>query len=304
MNRIYLTIILIGTFCQVSLSQDYVPFPTDYSTWNTLFYGQYSATDIYTINYQYQLNGDTIIKGRSYKKMYYLETDSENAQIAYIGGMREDSEKQIYFFPASASLPTISFHTFPNDTTEHLLYTFNGLEVGTILPINEGANQITVLGIDSVQIGNSYRKRYEIQNNSCLSTEFWIEGIGSTKEFLSAFTYEFEWTFYTLCFSNDNLYYINSPDEYDYCHYMVGVEFQEIDQVLIYPNPASDVIRVATTLPGIINVSVFNLKGQLIQRKNFNPTEDELDISQLEPGVYFVRLIAGNKKYFSKLVKK
>jgi hypothetical protein len=268
-----------------------------------LFYGQYSATDIYTINYQYKLDGDTIIEGQNYKKIYYIETDYENPQIIYVGGLREETAKRIYFFPSSLSLPTISGHTFPNDTTEHLLYTFDDLEVGAILPINGGVKQIRVIGIDSIQIGNSYRKRYEIQDN-LMSVEYWIEGIGSTKDLLSPFTYEFEWTFYTLCYSNGDLYYINSPDGEDYCHYMVGINKQENGIIQIYPNPTSNEIRILANLHGMINVSIINLQGQLIQRKDNSHAGDELDISQLDPGVYFVRLIAGNKRYLTKFVKK
>jgi hypothetical protein len=85
---------------------------------------------------------------------------------------------------------------------------------------------------------------------------------------------------------------------------MVGINKQENGIIQIYPNPTSNEIRILANLHGMINVSIINLQGQLIQRKDNSHAGDELDISQLDPGVYFVRLIAGNKRYLTKFVKK
>ena len=53
----------------------------------------------------------------------------------------------------------------------------------------------------------------------------------------------------------------------------------------IYPNPANDVLHVEGT---ILQVEVFNIMGQSVL--NVNENFESIDISQLQNGVYFVRL--------------
>lgn len=279
---------------QKSYSQDYVPFPTDNATWNTLFYGQYSAYDIYTINYQYKLMGDTVLNGTQYSKVYYTETNNKNLDEIYIGGLREDNMKQIFFFPVSQTLPTIAWHSFPNDTCEHMIYTFNNLEVGQILPINSGDREIRVVSVDSVLIGSTYRKRYGIQNDYILALEYWIEGIGSAVEFLSAFTFEFEWSFYTLCFKmQEDTYYINSPDGDDYCYYMVGVDSPVVPDFRVYPNPTTGPLSIYSPFGGKTTIRISNLQGQVVLTSDVNGKENQIDVGNFLPGLYFMQLQSG-----------
>jgi len=195
--------IVFGLFLINNLNcQTYFPFPSDSAQWNCLFWHQWSASDINLVNSSYILEGDTNLNGKSYKKVYYTETDNPDYNYEYIGGLRENDTKDIYFFPGSENLSSPGPISFPNDTSEQLLYTFNNLDSGMVLPINNGFTEITVIGIDSVLLGNSYRKRYKIQQEGLFDYDYWIEGIGSIKDLFIPFTYEFEWQYYTLCFTN------------------------------------------------------------------------------------------------------
>lgn len=294
MKRLYLMILISVMILQQSHSQDYVPFPMQNAIWNTLFYGQTSPTNIYTINYQYKLMGDTVLNGTLYSKVYFTETNNKNPDEIYIGGLREDDMKQIFFFPVSQTLPTVAWHAFPNDTSEHMIYTFNNLEVGQILPVNADDKVIQVVSVDSVLIGDTYRKRYGIQNEGILALDYWIEGIGSTVEFLSAFTFEFEWSFYTLCFKiEEDTYYINSPDGDNYCHYMVGVDPVDIPNFRIYPNPTTGPLNIYSPFGGKTVVRVVNLQGQTILSSVVNDEVNQIDVDNLRPGLYFVQLQSG-----------
>lgn len=297
-------ILISGMILQHSHSQDYVPFPTDNATWNTLFYGQYSATDIYTINYQYKLMGDTVLSGTQYSKVYYVETDYENPEYIYIGGLREDDMKQIFFFPVCQVLPTLSGHNFPDNTSEHMIYTFNNLEVGQVLPINGDDKLIRVVSVDSVLIGDTYRKRYGIENQQILALDYWIEGIGSTVEFLSAFTFEFEWSFYTLCFKmEEDTYYINSPDGDDYCYYMVGVDSPVIPDFRIYPNPTTGPLSIYSPFGEKASITISNLQGQVVFTSDVNWKENQIDVGNFLPGLYFMQLQSGKWTGNYKFVK-
>jgi len=287
-------------------AQSYVPFPTGLANWNCLYWHQWEPNTYYLTNYQYIQDGDTILKGKSYKKVF-----SKNLEIPepkqYIGGLREGENRDIYFFPVGMHLPTVALITFPNDTTEQLLYTFANLSVGMTLPINAGYTDIKVVGIDSILMGNEYRKRYTIQNPRIMIPEYWIEGIGSNAELFSPFTYNFEWRYYTLCFSEIDTYYINSPNGADSCHYSVntGIEENELQKIQFYPNPATDVITIdAVGSNGKSEAIIYSAQGQMLQSKRFDSPKTELDVSKLKPGVYFLRIVSEKGNRLVKFVKK
>jgi hypothetical protein len=287
-------------------AQSYVPFPTGLANWNCLFWHQWEPNTYYLTNYQYIQQGDTILKGKSYKKVFSknLETPEPNQ---YIGGLREGENRDIYFFPVGIHLPTTAPITFPNDTTEQLLYTFANLSVGMTLPINAGYTDIKVVGIDSILMGNEYRKRYAIQNGMIWMPEYWIEGIGSDLELFSPFSLTFEWRFYTLCFSEIDTYYINSPNGADSCHYSVnsGIEENELQKIQFYPNPATDVIKIdAVVSNGKSEAIIYSTQGQMLQNKRFDSPKTELDVRELKPGVYFLRVISEKGNRLVKFVKK
>lgn len=79
---------------------------------------------------------------------------------------------------------------------------------------------------------------------------------------------------------------------------------QSQPEISVFPNPVSDRITISTTISGPKNMSIFNLKGQLNQSLKDTDNEISLDVSYLEPGVYFVRIISGNRKGLAKFVKK
>lgn len=300
MKKILLIIIGLFTIHNVN-SQIYYPFPTDSATWDCLFWHQWSPDDIYLTNSQYLLIGDTNINGVAYNKLYYRRSDN-----LYIGGIREDSLKNIYFFPYDEHLPTPEI-IFPSDTTEYLIYTFNNLDSGMVLPINTDVYDLTVIGIDSVLLGDSYRKRYKIQHDGLGGEDYWIEGIGSINELFSSYTYIFEWNYYTLCFTDTTTYYINSPNGEDSCHYWIPVGLTENtkDEIYLYPNPASKSILIKSSLEkemGLINI--YSSTGKLIIQDKLTDCELKMNIERIKSGLYIVEIDYGNRKQYSKFVKK
>ena len=306
MKKLSLLFMFWGFLFQFSFSQNYISFPTASAHWNCLIWHQWQPETYFLTTYLYLQKGDTLLKGKNYHKIYYKESDMQNPAI-YIGGLREDNIKQIFFFPASINIPTLGPHTFPNDTSEQLLYSFNNMNIGDNLAINSGYTSISVSSIDTVLVGTNFRKRYKIQNTRLFANEYWIEGIGSTKDLLSPFTYEFEWQYYTLCYGDINTYYINSPDGNDSCHYskITGIIENEQDAVKVYPNPASDFLNIETPFSGtIVNAGIYTIQGQLLKEIAFTTQKTELDIRKLNSGLYFLQIKAGNRKTMYRFIKK
>ncbi len=293
---------------QVSKSQNYFPFPTDTAKWSCLYWWYVPGTSILK-NYKYIMKGDTILQGKQYKKIYVQQFFS-TVMEKYIGGLREDSLRQIFFFPCDTHIDCGSGdwnspHTFPTDTCESLLYTFHNLSIGMTVPVNSGATTIQIQEIDSVLIGSQYHKRYKILNSQFLSPDYWIEGIGSTKDLLSSFSYEFEWTLYTLCFEDSITYYINAPNGSDSCHYTdSGIKEDITNNINIYPVPAKEDLTIEWYEAGNNKaISILNLQGQILLQQPVHHDKTLIDISGLANGVYILKLNSIDKTTVALILK-
>jgi hypothetical protein len=67
----------------------------------------------------------------------------------------------------------------------------------------------------------------------------------------------------------------------------------------IYPNPAQTNFNVPL---GTQKVNIINNVGQLVLNTD-NPTNNTVDISMLQPGIYIVQLFINNQWVSNKLVK-
>jgi hypothetical protein len=64
----------------------------------------------------------------------------------------------------------------------------------------------------------------------------------------------------------------------------------------IYPNPADELLHIQTDLPGrgMAEISVFHISGTLLLQSHSTKTGTHtLDVSQLDPGIYILRLKKG-----------
>ncbi len=81
----------------------------------------------------------------------------------------------------------------------------------------------------------------------------------------------------------------------------------EDTKLQLYPNPASNEVNIQLAeTSGNYNVSIYNMLGVLVlENDNQSNTNSELNISQLNSGIYFVKIIdAENKTYQKRLMKK
>ena len=92
----------------------------------------------------------------------------------------------------------------------------------------------------------------------------------------------------------------------------VGVEIinEPINYISVYPNPASDKLTINYQLKksAVVNINLIDLQGKQHmslnkEAKAIGIETESLNISQLPPGVYFLRLQAGNDVVTKKLIK-
>ncbi len=154
--------------------QKYFPFPTEEAYWNVYLLttcDNDSPPD--TVLLQYTLKGDTTMNNTLYHKLCLVKGDAGKPIYETVGGLREE-EKRIYF---------VGKGFLGSDTGEEfLLYDFTKQKGDTIEHDSNGSFSSIILEIDSIQIGDQYRKRYKVDNGWFYhNPDHIIEGIGSIK---------------------------------------------------------------------------------------------------------------------------
>lgn len=71
----------------------------------------------------------------------------------------------------------------------------------------------------------------------------------------------------------------------------------------IYPNPAKDIITIESFMTGDTPLSILNVNSQKIMERQISDYKTQIDISNLSPGVYFVKLQNRNTVEIKKLIK-
>ena len=81
-----------------------------------------------------------------------------------------------------------------------------------------------------------------------------------------------------------------------------GVKDFAAISVKMYPNPASDVLKFSSASTKVLDVVVYDMLGKQVLRAN--AVQSELNISSLNPGMYFVNMTQGSSTFTKKLLVK
>ena len=270
----------------------YHPFPDSAAVWN-----QHEINLNSEAYYQYAVLGDTVIHALKYHKIYrhsenetFADTVINIGNSTFIGGIREDSLKRIYFYNYAAMGCCLEQDSI------YLLYDFS-IKVGdTIKFSNYQAYPYLVLkSTDSVWVHNQYRKRYKFDE------ETWIEGIGSTRDLLS--TMIGIPTCYCVneivCFKYRNTTYYLNPKFYD-CYPYLGDGVKELSQLqnmFIFPNPfSSQAVLQCDRMLTNATLKIYNSFGQLVrQEENISGQSITIKRNNLQSGLYFFQLDQNQK---------
>lgn len=202
----------------------------------------------------------------------------------YAGAIRQDTNIKKVFFVA------------PTNSSEELLYDFNMAVGDTVKGYLSEYNPslFTVDSIDSVMVGNDYRKRWHIV--PCFEI-YLIEGIGSTFGLIERLGCNPDQDRYDLtCFKQNSS--ILFPANATNCELITHVDNTTIkrNELIVSPNPFH------TTAAVHINsemekgdLKIYNLMGLLVREENLVNQKTHLLIrAELPNGIYFLQ-ITNNK---------
>ncbi len=303
MKRIFISLLIIICIIQYADCQAYYPLPETNTYW------QYTYVDLpwycpcfgYCYKSQYEISGDTIITNNTYHKLvlsriYFDENCNENySYIGYQGAFRNQAEeKKAWFVPQG-------------EEEEVLLYDFN-LQLGDTLPvsyINPYGMNYSVVEIDSVEVGNSFRKKYLLgdENYPFEWPYELIEGIGGQnliKPIEEWFNFESGYTFG--CMNNaDSLIYPGGA----LCNLITSDKvIQQLPGFEIFPNPTHGKFWIGNVTHGNnpLLIEIYNPMVELLTQLESSKPQIEIDLSGNPKGMYLVRIKIGSEDFIEKII--
>jgi hypothetical protein len=294
----YKLTVLMFVVCLGVNAQSYVPFPTDSAIWRVSFFTAQQGCPGLAAEYHYEITGDTTISSITYKKInrigYTLDIFCYYGPFGYVGAIREDTNKRIYL-------------CLPNSSTDTLLYDFN-LNVGDTVRsyLNYFGGYPLVGSIDSILIGSSYRKRFNLYYPPSGSGPSIIEGIGSTHGLLD-WNPEFEASGNLDCFKlyNQTLY----PDTTTTCNMLVtGAPLPPPkSNITIFPTPSTGQITVTLPTSGFgktIYYSLTDISGRIMRSEQITTIDGAIiiDRKELTDGVYLLTITIDSACFQEKII--
>lgn len=276
-----------------AFAQLHLPFPDSTGAWNIhTSYGTF-PDPVITNDIRYYINGDTIIDGYTYNKLYadsYALTDSAFSTLK--GCFRTDSLK-VYFRNVNFSPYEWGYD---DDSVEVLFYDFGMLPGDSMLVADfysYSAVYIHLQFIDTTVVAGIPLRRWNFWANSggtgfCSGGHTWIEGIGSENGFLP----------YSFCFENSVTlcrFHSNANDYPFYCGVPLGINENNPHDFTVFPNPASTEF---TFLPYQLNreLKMVDVAGKLIMSKKITESETILDVNNLPNGIFFLKYMNQKEK--------
>jgi len=284
--------ILISTF-QFINAQEYHPLIEEGKTWDDVACWFCVVCPDEAQRYFYT-GEDSLINGLVYSKIGSYDFIS-------------DSDSDICPPYAVDTLPNTGFRYLHEDVDSRkvylldnsqpvLLYDFS-LEVGDTFVSDRVTfdYEFKVIEIDEVELLNGEtRKRWLFDSEEWgTGGEYraYIEGIGMETGLFGDFI-QFEWWSSLTCvqLEGEHLWEDNSHG-WGTCWGLVGENEITTEDIQIYPNPATDFIRISTpTNFEFGKLKIFNAFGQLVFELSFTSENAIIDVSAFERGIYFVMI--------------
>jgi parallel beta-helix repeat protein len=89
------------------------------------------------------------------------------------------------------------------------------------------------------------------------------------------------------------------------CYYAIsGLEEKTLSADIVYPNPIIDVIYLKLTTSGKVSLKLYDSTARLILEQESTSSDTELDLPQLQPGMYILQVSTnGNQMSYHRLIK-
>ena len=263
----------------------YHSFPDRNTVWNFHFQLYCFANGTGDKYYLITFSGDTLINSQTYHKLTtpFVQSFSSGTcggiPTGYKGAIRQDTAGKKVFYIS------------PTDTTEQLLYDFT-MQVGDTVRgyIESFAFPPDIVqSIDSVLVGSTYRKRWNI--NNCYNIQF-IEGIGSTYGLFErspgCITDHEDYSLTCFHQNGQTLY----PDTTTNCQLITSINSIDnySNQFKVFPNPSNGSFTIDFDNADIKEIKLTDLLGKIILQQMTN-MQTQIKIDNLQGRTYILNII-------------
>lgn len=230
--------------------------------------------------YEHHHQGEAVnIGGLEYQTIYVESEVNGN----YLDGAYRNDDNQVYYCKWNGA----------SYDDEVLLYDYD-LEGGDFFH-DDDAHPMQVTEVSTIIDNNGVSRKMITFSFIGLTdvTEFWVEGVGSNRGFMHVGQWEADHDsdgemYHLLCYHvNENVIFINP--EYNTCDIDEIEENSADNGISIYPNPANEVVKILNDNNlNITSVEIIDLTGRTVL---CTENCDEINISELSEGQYFVKVI-------------
>ncbi len=292
---------------------EYIPMAVEGAQWLISLDDISTYEEYADYNYNYVIEGDTIINAINYKKVYWREvgyyTNASNETFFVLandkvlfGAIRDDIEtKQVY---------GIAFSN--DDGNARCEYTYWGFE--NICPLDE---EILMFDFSLVE-GDNFEELCSIEYSDseimqamdqflfgtwrftqvALNSIDTIEGIGSTNGLFESIYAEVSGWYHNL-----DGYCVGTDSEcFGDFYYADTTSYAFYNQIIISPNPTRNILNIENTSnKNIISLGVYNALGKLVFKKTNNFTQINTEI--LPAGLYTMQIKTATATLSKKFIK-
>jgi len=213
---------------------------------------------------------DTVINNKPYFKF----RDNNGIQD-YI---TEDTvQKQIWIYHDSIEVKIIDFNANIGDT----------LDLSSLEAFNNAAVVIDTLGtifLDNGEVRKAMKIELYHSNFNLQETIYWIDGIGSSEGIEYFNTHLSLYSTFLSCVFNET-----NGVQTIYGNCALGIDELENINLIVWPNPAQDVLNIETDSP-MERIAVYNQLGGIVSSYELvvGSKLEQLDVSRFKRGLYFL----------------
>ncbi|MDO9511679.1 MAG: T9SS type A sorting domain-containing protein [Bacteroidales bacterium] len=302
-HQIIASILLMLFVARTGHAQTYYPLPENNAYW-TILEPYWNNWD----DYLYHVKGDTVLNGKTYKKVYKLNdhpTIYDTIRSLHCFMRQDVSEKKIWFILY-----------FYGETDEKLGYDLS-VNIGDTVSLpafeyprwgHSGDSLFVLQHVDSVNLSltlytnsQGWRKEFRFYNIGKGEFFTYLEGVFTQSDLYP--TIPDSTAGHSVCLQVDTLFF--SVFE-GYCGFtFVGTdEIPIVADFEIFPNPCSHFVNIRLKSSNKAEIRIYDSFGRLCITRNFKPLNEtqSIDISGLPSGVYFAQIHRENEIISGKII--
>lgn len=290
-------------------AQSYIPMLNDSLYWDVAYaVNDPSPCAIFGVSgpVRYALGNDTIFNSTVYKQVigFAFEPFSPSGCPPFV----VDTVSQPYDYYLREDTVSKKVYSFnPLSQVESLLFDFS-LQLHDSIFLPSFLTPNTYFYVDTlytiVTSDGISRKFYECfqHPNQGTTGGYYIEGLGGAMGPFMRPYYGFEEGYWVLCISdlNESTIYGSTGICFNFNTGIIDPESSK-ETVSVYPVPANEYIFLNTT-SAYSSYRIYNILGEIVNTSKLT-TDSKIDISNFEPGIYYIIFNFGNKMDSVRFIK-